>query len=64
MRANDLKYSSVGAVVGIGSDTSFPCLNFAPELLLSVEYKTRNSQTEASPFTRYYVSLSLAANFY
>ncbi len=64
MQNHNLKYTSVGAVVGIGSDTAFPCLNFAPEILLSVEYKTRNSQTEASPFTRYYVSLSLAANFY
>jgi hypothetical protein len=64
MRTNNLKYSSVGIVAGIGSDTAFPCLNFAPELLLSVEYKTRHSQPEAAPFTRYYVSLSLAANFF
>ncbi len=64
VQKHNLKYSSVGAVLGIGSDTTFPCLNFAPELLLSVEYKTRNTQTESSPFTQYYVSLSLAANFY
>lgn len=64
LQNHNLNYCSVGAVLGVGSDTEFPCLNFAPELLLSVEYKTRNSQAESSPLTRYYVSLSLTANFF
>ena len=64
LQTNNLKYSAVGGVVGIGCDNVFPNLDFAPELLLSVEYKTRNSKTESSPFTRYYVSLSLAVNFF
>jgi hypothetical protein len=64
LQETNLKYSAVGAVVGIGTDNIFPNLNFAPELLLSIEYKTRNSQGGSSPLTRYYVSLSLAANFF
>lgn len=64
LRNNNLKYSAVGGVIGIGCDNVFPNLDFAPELLLSVEYKTRSSKTEASPLTRYYVSLSLAVNFF
>lgn len=64
LQENNLRYSAIGAVVGIGTDNIFPNLDFAPELLLSVEYKTRNSQKGSSPFTRYYVSLSLAANFF
>jgi hypothetical protein len=64
LRDHDIKYSSVGGVIGFGVDNLFPNLDFAPELLLSAEYKTGRRYGDPYNLNRYYLSLSLAVNLF
>ena len=63
-KLNNDKFSSFGFVFGCGADHLFPNLNVAPELSLSVEYKTGNYPEQKKDSNRYYACLSLAMNFY
>jgi hypothetical protein len=64
LRDNDIKYNSVGMVMGYGVDNLFPNLELAPELLVSAEYKTGRRYGDPYNLNRYYLSLSLAVNFF
>lgn len=64
LKNNDIQYTSIGGIVGIGADHLFPNLDFAPELVLSAEYKTGRRFGDPYDLNRYYVSLSLGLNLF
>jgi hypothetical protein len=64
LKENNIKYSSAGMMFGIGTDNLFPNMDFAPELIVSAEYKTGRRYGDPYDPNRYYFSLSLAVNFF
>jgi hypothetical protein len=58
------KYYTIGCVGGFGIDNMFHNMDFAPEVTVSVEYQTGNAHLLPKASSRYFISTSLAINFF